>query len=95
MLGALGTAATVFQWHGRSFALPEVDEAVVRRWLANPANASELRDAGLPHDAAAIEGRTAELARAIQQRSEPLFERFLNLVGRPARKVVLRSREFG
>jgi len=125
VLGALGPAATVFQWHGRSFALPdgavhlartesceqqafrwgesayglqfhpEVDEALVRRWLANPAYASELRDAGLPHDAAGIEGRTAELARAIKQRSEPLFERFLDLVGRPARKVVLRSREFG
>jgi GMP synthase (glutamine-hydrolysing) len=124
VLGALGPAATVFQWHGRSFALPdgavhlartqsceqqafrwgesayglqfhpEVDEALVRRWLANPAYASELREAGLPHDAAGIERRTAELARAIQQRAEPLFERFLDLVGRPARKVVLRSREF-
>jgi GMP synthase (glutamine-hydrolysing) len=124
VLGALGPAATVFQWHGRSFALPEgavhlartssceqqafrwgdsayglqfhpeVDEPLVRRWLANPAYAQELQDAGLPHDAAAIEARTSALARDIQQRSEPLFENFLDLVGRPQRKQVLRSREF-
>jgi len=125
VLGALGPAASVFQWHGRSFALPdgavhlartesceqqafrwgesayglqfhpEVDAALVRRWLANPAYAQELRDAGLPHDAAGIASRTEALARDIQQRAEPLFERFLDLVGRPARRTVLKSREFG
>jgi len=124
VLGALGPSASVFQWHGRSFALPdgavhlartdsceqqafrwgdsayglqfhpEVDAALVRRWLANPAYAQELRDAGLPHDAAGIAGRTEALARDIQQRAEPLFENFLDLVGRPARRVVLKSREF-
>jgi len=125
VVGALGPAAPVFQWHGRSFALPdgavhlartdsceqqafrwgdsayglqfhpEVDAALVRRWLANPAYAQELRDAGLPHDAAGIASRTEDLARDIQQRVEPLFENFLDLVGRPARRVVLKSREFG
>lgn len=124
VLGPLGPAATVFQWHGRSFGLPngavhlartesceqqafrwgdsayglqfhpEVDAPLVRRWLANPAYARELREAGLPHDAATIEHRTAELARDIQARSEPLFERFLDLVGRSARRHALRSREF-
>lgn len=124
VLGALGPAATVFQWHGRSFALPdgavhlartesceqqafrwgesayglqfhpEVDAPLVRRWLANPAYAQELRDAGLAQDAAGIERRTAALARDVQQRAEPLFESFLDLVGRPSRKLVLRSREF-
>lgn len=122
VLGRLGAATPVFQWHGRSFGLPsgavqlartptceqqafrwgesayglqfhpEVDAALIGRWLANPAYAAELCDAELPHDAAVIAQRTTELAAPMQRLAEPLFENFLDLVGRPQRRVTLPSR---
>ena len=86
-----------FRWGDRAYGLqfhPEVDAALIGRWLRTPAYAEELCAAGLPHDADAIAARTPELAAAMQRVAEPLFERFLDLVGRPRRVVTLPSREW-
>lgn len=86
-----------FRWGDRAYGVqfhPEVDAALVGRWLRTPAYAEELRAAGLAHDAGAIDARTGELAEAMRRRAEPAFERFLDLVGRPRRVVTLPSREW-
>lgn len=86
-----------FRWGDRAYGFqfhPEVDAALIGRWLRTPAYADELCAAGLAHDARTIAARTAELAAPMQRLAEPVFERFLDLVGRPRRVVTLPSREF-
>jgi GMP synthase (glutamine-hydrolysing) len=86
-----------FRWgelaYGFQFHL-EVDEALIGRWLANPDHADELCVPGLPADADGIRARSAGLAPTMQRLAEPVFEGFLDLVGRPQRRVALPSREF-
>jgi len=86
-----------FRWGDNAYGLqfhPEVDEALIERWLAKPDHADELCHPALPHDAAAIREHTRERAMPLQRQAEPAFEAFLDLVGRPARRVVLPSREW-
>ena len=57
--------------------------------------AAELeRREGL-HDEQAIRAHTREHIHAMQARADAVFNNFLDLVGRPQRRVVLPSREFG
>lgn len=124
VLGALGSGAPVFQWHGCNFDLPsgaqhlartedceqqafrvgsnaygfqfhlEMDAALIERWLAQPAYREELAGSGLAHDEHAIRAQTAEHIGAMQSSAAQVFENFLDLVGRPQRRVVLPSREW-
>ena len=120
----LGASTPVFQWHARSYSLPdgavqlartgtceqqafrygetaygvqfhpEVNQPLIERWLGNPAYGDELTAAGLGQDDASIRAQTASLALPMQRRAEPMFENFLDLIGRPQRRITLPSREW-
>lgn len=79
-----GSNAYGLQFH------PEVDAALIERWLNRSDYACEIRAAG--HDEAAIRAHTHERASAMAARAEVLFNQFLDLIGRPARRTVLPSR---
>lgn len=121
VLSPLGDVAPVFQWHGRTFDLPdgaqhlartatceqqafrygsnaygfqfhlEMDRALIERWLDIPNYRAELEASGLPHDADAIRTLTGERIDAMQARADAVFNNFLDLVGRPRRRIVLPS----
>ncbi|MBB1059470.1 type 1 glutamine amidotransferase [Marilutibacter spongiae] len=86
-----------FRWgdnaYGFQFHL-EMDEALIERWLANPRYLDELRACGHAADADDIRAQTRQHIAAMQASSEAVFNRFLDLVGRPRRKLTLPSREF-
>ncbi|MCF7220655.1 type 1 glutamine amidotransferase [Marilutibacter chinensis] len=79
--------------YGFQFHL-EMDEALIERWLANPSYLAELAADGHPTDAATIRNQTREHIATMKAQSEAVFNRFLDLVGRPQRRVTLPSREF-
>jgi GMP synthase (glutamine-hydrolysing) len=81
-----GRAAYGFQFH------LEMDRPLVERWLDTPAYRDELAAAGLTHDAAAIRAQTLRNIEPMQALAAPVFNGFLDLVGRPARRIVLPSR---
>jgi GMP synthase (glutamine-hydrolysing) len=81
-----GRSAYGFQFH------LEMDLALIERWLATPTYRAELESAGLGHDAGAIRAATTQHIGAMQALAEPVFNRFLDLIGRPARRLVLPSR---
>jgi len=84
-----GHSAYGFQFH------PEVNQPLIERWLGNPFYKEELACADLPQDSDGIRARTSELAGPMQRLAEPVFENFLDLIGRPQRRITLPSREFG
>ena len=71
---------------------PEVDAALIDRWLARPDYCEELSAAGC--DAQAIRDQTAARIGALRTQAEHAFNAFLDRVGRPQRRVVLPSREW-
>ncbi len=71
---------------------PEVDAPLIERWLGRPDYLDDLKSAGLAHDAAAIREHTQAHTAAMSARARGMFEGFLDLVGRPARRMVLPSR---
>jgi GMP synthase (glutamine-hydrolysing) len=75
-----------FQFH------MEADDAMIERWLAHPTYREELAGAGLGRDAASIRAGTGAALAAMRPAAETTFNNFLDLVGRPARRVDLRSR---
>jgi GMP synthase (glutamine-hydrolysing) len=81
-----GRAAYGFQFH------LEADAAMIDRWLALPAYRRELAEAGLGRDEASIRRDTARSIAATQRLADAVFNRFLDLIGRPNRRVVLPSR---
>ena len=87
-----------FRWGDRAYGFQfhlEMDEPLIERWLATPGYRAELeRREGL-HDEAAIRAHTREHIAAMQAGADAVFNNFLDLVGRPQRRVVLPSREFG
>jgi GMP synthase (glutamine-hydrolysing) len=124
VISPLGATTTVFQWHARSYALPdgavqlartrtceqqafrygetaygiqfhpEVDQGLIERWLGNPDYGRELAAAGLPQNDASIRALSPSLALPMQTQAEPMFENFLDLIGRPQRRIVFPSREW-
>ncbi|PBJ82018.1 glutamine amidotransferase [Lysobacteraceae bacterium NML93-0399] len=84
-----GDNAYGFQFH------LEMDRPLIERWLATPAYRAELAASGLPHDDAAIRTLTQQHIAPMQAQAEAVFNNFLDLVGRPDRRFVLPSREFG
>ncbi|SFN21917.1 type 1 glutamine amidotransferase [Dokdonella immobilis] len=77
-----GSNAYGFQFH------PEVNQALIERWLGIPAYRTELAEAGLGHDADAIRTRTPDALALMQTRALAAFNRFLDQVGRPRRLQV-------
>ncbi|KPN20601.1 hypothetical protein AO715_12260 [Xanthomonas sp. Mitacek01] len=84
-----GDNAYGFQFH------LEMDQPLIERWLATPPYRAELAASGLPHDDAAIRALTQTHIAPMQAQAEAVFNNFLDLVGRPDRRFVLPSREFG
>lgn len=87
-----GENAYGFQFH------LEMDEPLIARWLANPAYRDELSElAGLDParaDEAAIRHHTRQHIAGMQACADHVFNRFLDLVGRPQRRHTLPSREW-
>ncbi|AWV07468.1 glutamine amidotransferase-related protein [Marilutibacter maris] len=84
-----GDNAYGFQFH------LEMDEALIERWLANPRYLAELAADGHPTDIETIRAQTRQHIATMKAQSEAVFNRFLDLVGRPQRRITLPSREFG
>ena len=59
---------------------------------AHPTYREELAGAGLGRDAASIRAGTSDALAAMRPAAETTFNNFLDLAGRPARRVDLRSR---
>jgi GMP synthase (glutamine-hydrolysing) len=80
-----GSSAYGFQFH------MEADEAMIERWLRLPAYREELAAAGIGRDEHSI--RLATQAQILRMRplAENTFNRFLDLIGRPSRRVMLPS----
>ncbi|MEY4762101.1 MAG: hypothetical protein RLZZ200_1957 [Pseudomonadota bacterium] len=80
-----GESAYGFQFH------LEADEKMIERWLRTPAYRDELAASALPQDAAGIREATPRWMAAMQPLAETVFNGFLDLVGRPARRIRLSS----
>ena len=81
-----GQHAYGFQFH------MEADAAMIERWLALPAYREELTGAGIGRDAASIRAATTTALQTMRPLAQTTFNNFLDLVGRPARRIVLTSR---
>jgi GMP synthase (glutamine-hydrolysing) len=84
-----------FRWGERAYGFQfhlEADAPVIERWIGLPSFRAELEGAGLPVDDAAIRANTARLVAATQRSAAGVFNNFLDLVGRPERRIVLPSR---
>ena len=83
-----------FRWGEKAYGFQfhlEMDEPLIERWLATPGYRAELeRREGL-HDEAAIRAHTREHIAAMQERADAVFNNFLDLVGRPQRRIALPS----
>lgn len=77
--------------YGFQFHL-EADKPMIERWLRLPAYREELAAAGLGHDEHAIRAATATMIDRTQALGERAFNNFLDLIGRPSRRVTLPSR---
>jgi GMP synthase (glutamine-hydrolysing) len=84
-----GDKAYGFQFH------LEMDPPLIERWLANPSYRAELAAMAGARDEATIRADTGRYIQAMQSRADAVFNNFLDLVGRPNRRIVLPSREFG
>ena len=81
-----GSSAYGFQFH------LEADAAVIERWLGLPSFRAELAAAGLPIDETTIRAETERLVAATRDSAEAVFNNFLDLIGRPNRRLPLPSR---
>ena len=81
-----GDKAYGFQFH------LEADAAVIERWTGLASFRAELATAGLTTDEHAIRASTAALSSATQRSADAVFNNFLDLIGRPDRRVALPSR---
>ena len=81
-----GDSAYGFQFH------LETDAALIERWLRLPQHREELARAGLPHDEDGIRRTTGAVIGQVAQSADAVFNAFLDLVGRPERRIALPSR---
>ena len=81
-----GMNAYGFQFH------MEADTAMIERWLRMPAYREELAAAALGRDEDSIRAATAASMTTMRPLAETTFNNFLDLVGRPERRIVLPSR---
>lgn len=83
-----GCANQAFCYAGNAYGVqfhPEVNQALIERWLTLPDYRDELIAAGLGRDADTIRAHTAPALATMQDSTHSLFNRFLDLVGRPRR----------
>lgn len=80
-----GESAYGFQFH------LEVDRRLIERWLSIPAYLDELRAASSGQCEDTIRRTTLAHADAMQDAARRVFENFLDLVGRPQRRIALPS----
>jgi GMP synthase (glutamine-hydrolysing) len=81
-----GANAYGFQFH------LEADAALIDRWLRTPAFREQLAGAGRDAAENAIRAATAAVMREAQQSAASVFNNFLDLIGRPNRRIALPSR---
>src|SRR5690606_38886889 len=81
-----GTTAYGFQFH------LEANAAMIDRWLSSPELLDELQRAVPGGDSARIRLETAQFIDRAQRVAHDVFNAFLDLVGRPARRLTLPSR---
>jgi GMP synthase (glutamine-hydrolysing) len=81
-----GASAYGFQFH------LEADAALIERWLSLPDHRDELASFGPGRDVRAIRAETARRIGDMQRLARGVFNGFLDLVGRPARRLTLPSR---
>jgi GMP synthase (glutamine-hydrolysing) len=81
-----GAKAYGFQFH------LEADRPLIERWLSLPQYRAELLEAGPPDAVERIREATAEYVTGMEALARRVFENFLDLVGRPTRRLVLPSR---
>ena len=81
-----GNSAYGVQFH------PEVDARLIDRWLGRSDYMADLYAPGAHHDEAAVRAHTRSHAASMSALAEPMFSRFLDLIGAPATRVVLPSR---
>jgi GMP synthase (glutamine-hydrolysing) len=81
-----GSNAYGFQFH------LEADTPVIERWLGLPSFREELAASGLPTNAESIREQTARLVAETRESAAAVFNHFLDLVGRPSRRLPLPSR---
>ena len=81
-----GANAYGFQFH------LEADAALIDRWLHTPAFREQLAGAGRDAAENAIRVATAAVMREAQQSAASVFNNFLDLIGRPNRRIALPSR---
>lgn len=79
-----GSNAYGFQFH------PEINQALIERWVGLPHYHAELVNAGLAQDVASILARTPAAMVAMRGSAHTVFSRFLDRIG-PARRSVLES----
>jgi GMP synthase (glutamine-hydrolysing) len=80
-----GQNAYGFQFH------LEADAAMIERWLQLPAYREELAASGIGRDETSIRAATASLIEQMQPLAEVTFNNFLDMVGRPGRRITLPS----
>lgn len=97
----LGSTAScpnqAFRWGESAYGLQfhlEMDLPLIQRWLATPAYREELLASGLGRDPEQIISESTRLIDGMQSHANSVFSRFLDLIGRPERRVVLPSREW-
>ncbi|NNF52672.1 MAG: type 1 glutamine amidotransferase, partial [Gammaproteobacteria bacterium] len=76
-----GENAYGFQFH------LEVDAPLVHRWLDLPGHQKDIEAAGLASGKDMIREHTLELLPPMRSVAEDVFNNFLDLIGRPARRV--------
>lgn len=81
-----GATAYGFQFH------LEMDLRLIERWLSTPGYVRELEAAGLGRHVEAIRNDSRAYIDRMQAQAEPVFNAFLDLIGRPRRRIVLPSR---
>lgn len=81
-----GEKAYGFQFH------LEADAAVIERWLRLPMFRHEIEAAGLRTDPESIRAVTARRAAETRAAADAVFNNFLDLIGRPDRRLPLPSR---
>jgi GMP synthase (glutamine-hydrolysing) len=82
-----------FRWGGSAYGFQfhlEAEAAMIERWLNLPTYRDELAARG--RDERAIRAATAKLIARNQSLAGTVFNNFLDLVGRPNRRIVLPSR---
>jgi GMP synthase (glutamine-hydrolysing) len=77
--------------YGFQFHL-EADAPMIERWVSSPLFRAQRAAAGLRQDEHSIRSKTPALVAATQRPAETVFNNFLDLIGRPNRRLRLPSR---